>query len=146
MDCYNYAANGNTFGAPMNGMTAQPVQAYMPNSNIIFMYSHGKEAAMAYPMGADKIGYFLDDQNPYLYRRTVDKYGKTIEFKNFRIEEEPDEQLTFSPNNFVTKETFDSSMKSINDSLNELKNMMSANKKHEGGKHYNNREKVNTNG
>lgn len=144
MDYYNYANAGNNFNNQAPNMQQQQVQAYIPNGNIMFMYSHGKEAAMAYPMAPDKIGYFLDDQNPYMYRRTTDRYGRTIEFKNFRIEEEPDE-ISMSEGNFVTKQAFDESMASINNTLSELKNMLSVNNNQRHNNQYKGK-KVNNNG
>lgn len=141
MDYYNYGATANQF--PQFQMPQQQqVGQYQGN---MLIYSQGKEAAKAYPLAPERTCFFLDDQEPYLYRKTTDKFGKTIEFKSFKLEEEPDDEVYGPEANFVTKDDFNNFTNSINNTLNELKSMMTNNNKQ--NKHYNqNREKVNNNG
>lgn len=130
MDYYNY---GNQLNPQFSQMQLQQSQPQQCPCNML-IYSQGKEAAKAYPMAPERTGFFLDDQGPYLYRKTTDKYGRTVEFKSFRLEEEPEEELAAPTSNFVTRDDFNSFATSINDTLSELKSLMSQNKP----KHYNN--------
>ena len=141
MDYYNY---GNQLNPQFPQMQLQQSQPQQCPCNML-IYSQGKEAAKAYPMAPERTGFFLDDQEPYLYRKTTDKYGRTVEFKSFRLEEEPEEEVVSPVSNFVTRDDFNSFASSINDTLSELKSLMSQNKP----KHYNNNnqgKKVNNNG
>ena len=130
MDYYNY---GNQLNPQFQQMQLQQSQPQQCPCNML-IYSQGKEAAKAYPMAPERTGFFLDDQEPYLYRKTTDKYGRTVEFKSFRLEEEPEEEIVAPTSNFVTRDDFNSFASSINDTLSELKSLMSQNKP----KHYNN--------
>lgn len=81
------------------------------NDDNHFVWIQGREGAMAYPISPNSTLIFLDDQQPYVYKKKTDNEGKTIEFKVFKLVEEfPNNQVsenTKSPQ-YVTKEEFDS--------------------------------------
>ena len=82
-----------------------------------FVYIQGKEAAKAYPVSPNTTVLFLDDQNPYAYRKTTDRDGRTIEFKVFRLEEEIEPEAT---SNYATKDD----LNSLAGSIEELKSLL----------------------
>ena len=92
-----------------------------PQSDNHFVWVQGKEGAKAYPVAPEKTVIFLDDQNPYIYRKVTDKLGKTAEFKVFKLVEEPDEAPAAPDvSSFVTKEEFDR----LSGELGELREML----------------------
>lgn len=135
MDYYNY---GNQLNPQFPQMQLQQPQAQQCPCNML-IYSQGKEAAKAYPMAPERTGFFLDDQGPYLYRKTTDKYGRTVEFKSFRLEEEPEEEIVSPASNIVTKDEFDKFTNDINGSIqNLMKSMLDLQNSINKPKHYNN--------
>ena len=91
----------------------QPIQRKDDNH---FVWIQGREAAMAYPIVPNTTLIFLDDQQPYVYKKKTDTEGKTAEFKVFKLVEEfpnsaPIQQLPAQE--YVTKEEFTSLQKSI---------------------------------
>lgn len=143
MDYYNYGQPYvNPYLANMQVQNAQnqinnlQTQASQMQDNR-FVYIQGKEAAKAYPVGPGMTILFLDDQNPYIYRKSTDKDGRTIEFKVFRLEEEiePDDV-----SNFATKDD----LNSLSNSIEELKSLLLS-QKYQQPKPYQGK-KVNGNG
>ena len=110
--------------------TIQQPQPQMPANQ--FVYIQGKDAAKAYPLSPNTTLLFLDDQNPYIYRKKTDKDGRTIEFKVFRLEEEIDTP-EIQESNFATKDDLAALSGSIFDAINDLKGMIRSNKPY-GGK------------
>ena len=146
MDYYNYgvpnqaAINPWWFGInpspQMNNQTAMPQQTPMqPQSDLSFTWVRGREFARNCPMAPNTSKYFMDEQEPYLYKKTVDANGRTSEFivTKLTVEEEkrPEIQQTSPSNqNFVTKDDF-------NMAITELKNMISGMNKQTFNKPYN---------
>lgn len=128
MDYYNTMANGpyynpNIMQQPMYAqpqyMNTTPQVQQTPQFDNRFVYIQGKEAAKAYPVAPEKTVLFLDDQNPYIYRKTTDKLGRTTEFKVFRLEEEV-EPIPEEHSIYATKDDLNNLSKSIE----ELKAML----------------------
>lgn len=116
MDYYNYGqpyTNPYLNATQLNSLQSQP-QGMQDNR---FVYIQGKEAAKAYPVAPSTTVLFLDDQNPYAYRKATDKDGRTIEFKVFRLEEEIEPEPT---SNFATKDDFNA----LSSSIEELKTLL----------------------
>ncbi len=88
-----------------------------PQQNNTFIYIQGREAAKAYPVAPGRTVLFLDDQNPYIYRKTTDNVGRTIEFRVFRLEEELEPEPS---SNFATKDD----LNSLQGSIDELKSLL----------------------
>lgn len=80
----------------------QPVQQ---NENV-FIWTQGKESAMAYPMVPDKTLLFLDDQKPYVYKKRTDKEGKTVEFRTYKLVDVTDQNNSTDASSYVTKDEF----------------------------------------
>lgn len=97
-----------------------------PRGDNYFVWVQGKEGAKVYPMAPEKTGLFLDDQKPYVYRKVTDKFGKTVEFKVFRLVEEPDEAAAdvIDISSYVTKDEFNK----LSRELGELRSLVSSNK------------------
>ena len=104
-----------------------------------FVWIQGKEGAMAYPIGPNTTLIFLDDQQPYVYKKKTDQEGKTIEFKVFKLVEElpANTQQTIQQvptPEYVTKEEFNKLSDEIR-ALTESMNKRSYNKpSYKGGK------------
>ena len=123
MDYYNYGLpNMSPYITPnqVQGQQNQfnTMQSQTPQmQDNRFVYIQGKEAANAYTVSPSTTVLFLDDQNPYAYRKTTDAMGKTIEFKVFRLEEEMEPEPT---SNFATKDD----LNTLAGSIEELKSLL----------------------
>ena len=89
------------------------------------VYIQGIESAKAYPISPGRTVLFLDDQNPYIYRKTTDNLGKTIEFRVFRLEEEVQHSEVGANSNYATKDD----LNTLQSSIDELKNLILQSKK-----------------
>ena len=107
-----------------------------------FVWVQGKEGAKAYPTAPNNTLIFLDDQEPYVYKKTTDREGKTVDFKIYRLVEEVDQETqSKTESEFVTRDDFNALSNSIFESINDLKGMIrSSNNRPYQGK------KVNSNG
>lgn len=133
MDYYNYGQPyaGNPYYQP--AMQMQNLQNQIANAQTQvqsmqdnrFVYIQGKEAAKAYPVAPEKTVLFLDDQNPYAYRKTTDREGKTVEFKVFRLEEEVEIEEMPVNANYATKDD----LSNLQNSIDELKALLLQSKK-----------------
>lgn len=85
-----------------------------------FIYIQGIEAAKAYPIASGRTVLFLDDQSPYIYRKTTDNLGKTIEFRVFRLEEEVQHSEANVNPNYATKDD----LNTLQSSIDELKGLI----------------------
>lgn len=127
MDYYNYGMqnypNGFVPQYPYQMPAAQFSQMQQTNDNR-FIWVQGKESAKAYPTAPDKTVLFLDDSEPYVYQKKTDREGKTIEFKVYKLVEEPQEDAineipSAAESAFVTKEDF-------NNAIGDLKSMIAS--------------------
>ena len=92
-------AQSNPYGAisqPQPYTMAQ-VQNPQPQNPVVndnkFIWVQGKEGAKAYPTAPGVTLLFLDDQEPYVYKKVTDKEGKTAEFKTYKLVEEVDGEV-----------------------------------------------------
>lgn len=144
MDYYNYGwPNGSPYLANVQTQMPQSqvsnMQAQSPQmQDNRFVYIQGKEAAKAYPVSPNTTVLFLDDQNPYAYRKTTDRDGRTIEFKVFRLEEEIEPEPTSM---FATKDD----LNSLQGSIEELKSLLLQQKYQQPKPYQNQGKKVNGN-
>lgn len=129
----------------------QQPRPVMPMNDTKFTWIYGgSKSAKAYPQAPNMTGYYRDNEEPYLYEKTTDNYGKVINFKIYRLTEEQDtetEQAAPQPiANVVSKDEFDNFSRNVDTSLNELKEMiLSMNKPY--NKPYNQKKgQVNNNG
>lgn len=91
-------------------------QTVHPNATASLSIVHGKEVAMSYPSMIGMASYFLDDSQPYLYKKRLDNNGNVVEFRKFRLEEEIDKPpVQIDPNNFVTKDDLNGLYQAIAD-------------------------------
>ena len=133
MSYYDFS-NQNQMGfsqAPQWQVTPVPPQprAAMPINDTKFTWIYGgSKSAKAYPQAPNMTGYYRDNEEPYLYEKTTDNYGKVINFKIYRLTEEQDpETETVAPQpigNVVSKDEFDNFSRNVDTSLNELKEMI----------------------
>lgn len=141
MDYYNYGANGvNPFyGGQFPQMTnpyyqpqmvqqlqnqIQPSTPPQPQRDNMFVWVQGREGAKAYPVAPERTMIFLDDQEPYVYKKRTDKEGKTSEFKIFKLVEEneqPENTISKAPIQYVDTETFSNFSRDVSNTLNALK-------------------------
>lgn len=132
MSYYDYL-NQNQMGMVQPAQwQAPPVQQQRPVSPIndtkfTWIYG-GSKSAKAYPQAPNMTGYYRDTQEPYLFEKTTDNYGKVIDFKIYKLIEEQDpeaEQVAPQPvGNVVSKDEFDNFSRNVDTSLNELKEMI----------------------
>lgn len=99
----------------------------MNDTKFTWIYG-GSKSAKAYPQAPNMTGYYRDNEEPYLYEKTTDNYGKVINFKIYRLTEEQDpetEPVAPQPiGNVVSKDEFDNFSRNVDTSLNELKDMI----------------------
>lgn len=129
MSYYDFS-NQNQMGmvqAPQWQATPVPPQprAVFPTNDTKFTWIYGgSKSAKAYPQAPNITGYYRDNEEPYLYEKTTDNYGKVINFKIYRLTEEQDpetEQTIPQPiANVVTKDEFDKFTNDINGSIQNL--------------------------
>lgn len=134
MDYYNYGIGGMNpvYGGQYPQYTNPYYQPQQLQNNCQcenrFMWIQGKEAAKSYPMAPDKTIFFLDDKESYAYLKKTDKDGKTVQFKTFQLveEQEPEPVQYQQSSNVVTKDEFNTLAQNVDNSLNELKEMILA--------------------
>ncbi len=98
-----------------------PQMSTQPNATASLSIVHGKEVALSYPSQLGAPAYFLDDSQPYLYKKRLDANGNVVEFRKFRLEEEIDERaVQIDPSKFATKDDING----IYNAIAELKNSM----------------------
>lgn len=107
----------------------QQPRPVMPMNDTKFTWIYGgSKSAKAYPQAPNMTGYYRDNEEPYLYEKTTDNYGKVINFKIYRLTEEQDtdtEQVISQPTgNMVTKDEFDKFTNDINGSIQNLMQSM----------------------
>ena len=145
MSYYNFGLNQPYPTGGLYPEQLMPITQQVPNqpqSDNHFVWVQGKEGAKAYPVAPEKTVLFLDDQNPYVYRKVTDKLGRTTEFKVFKLVEEPDEVTPKVDMPFVTKDEFEK----LHRELNELRESLANKQKINGNKQGNNRKALNENG
>lgn len=143
MSYYNFGLN-QPYPTGLYPDQMMPITQQVPNqpqSENHFVWVQGKEGAKAYPVAPEKTVLFLDDQNPYVYRKVTDKLGRTAEFKVFKLVEEPDETTPKVDMPFVTKDEFEKLHKELED----LKESFANRQKFNGNKQ-GNRKALNENG
>ena len=132
MSYYDFS-NQNQMGmvqAPQWQVTpVQQPRPVMPMNDTKFTWIYGgSKSAKAYPQAPNMTGYYRDNEEPYLYEKTTDNYGKVINFKIYRLTEEQDpetEPVAPQPiGNVVSKDEFDNFSRNVDTSLNELKEMI----------------------
>lgn len=102
---------------PYQQTPTNPIQQYQPpkRDDNRFVWIQGREGAKAYPIVPNTTLIFLDDQQPYVYKKRTDMEGKTAEFKVYRLVEEMEGGEIDQPKqaDYITREEFDSLSKSI---------------------------------
>lgn len=153
MSYYDFSNQGTVPQYPMQYPIQQPVpQRVTPVNDTKFTWIYGgSKSAKAYPQAPNMTGYYRDNQEPYLFEKTTDNYGKVINFKIYRLteEQEPEqEQIVPQPvGNVVSKDEFDNFSRNVDTSLNELKEMILAMNNKPYNKPYNQKKgQVNNNG
>ena len=132
-----------------------PVQPQRPappvnDTKFIWIYG-GTKSAKAYPQAPNMTSYYRDNEEPYLFEKTTDNYGKVIAFKKYRLTEEPDEDTVVAgipTGNFVTSDDFNkfqadmnASIQNITKSLLDLNNKLDEKPRY--NKNYQNKGRVN---
>lgn len=109
---------------------APPVQQQRPvapinDTKFTWIYG-GSKSAKAYPQAPNMTGYYRDNQEPYLFEKTTDNYGKVINFKIYKLIEEQDPETVIQQptGNVVTKDEFDKFTNDINGSIQNLMQSM----------------------
>lgn len=108
----NYFANpgGSPYGA-----------TFQPNAIAVISTVHGKDVALSYPSQIGSTSYFLDDSEPYLYKKRVDNNGNVVEFRTFELTEKIEEApKPVDTNSFATKDD----IAGIYSAIEELKKSM----------------------
>lgn len=96
---------------------------FQPNAIAVISTVHGKDVALSYPSQIGSVSYFLDDTEPYLYKKRVDNSGNVVEFRTFelteKIEQKPQPVDTSS---FATKDD----LAHLYSAIEELKGVMTS--------------------
>lgn len=140
MDYYNYGANGvNPFYGGQYPQMANPyqtpvyqpqiqsqlqAQAIQPQKDNMFVWVQGREGAKAYPVAPERTMIFLDDQEPYVYKKRTDKEGKTSEFKIFKLVEEFEQgenTIKEPAKKYLDEQSFNTFKQDMTNTLNTLK-------------------------
>lgn len=99
-----------------------PRQAPVNETKFTWIYG-GSKSAKAYPQAPNMTGYYRDNEQPYMFEKTTDSYGKVVEFKRYKLIEEPDEDTVVQQvptGNFVTTDDFNKFQTDINSSIQNL--------------------------
>lgn len=146
MSYYNYGAYQfpNTMIAPQYAQPQNPfmqpqVQNCLACENRWMWIHGGREAAKSYPQAPNTTMLYMDDENAYEYFRKTDNEGRTVEFKVFPLKEEeqaPEVTPASTQRNYISKEEFDNFSRNVDQSLNELKDMILSNQKYNKSNNY----------
>lgn len=143
MDYYNYGVPNQAMWTAnpyypvtpqqYNYQTPMVQQSQQPQSDLSFTWVRGREFARNCPMAPNTSKYFMDEQEPYLYKRTVDGSGRTSEFIVTRLEVEeetrPEDTMPQMAANFVTKDDFSSAINELKDMITGMSNKPAYNSK-----------------
>lgn len=78
---------------------------FQPNAIAVISTVHGKDVALSYPSQIGSVSYFLDDTEPYLYKKRVDNSGNVVEFRTFELTEKIEQKpQPIDASSFATKE------------------------------------------
>lgn len=130
MSYYDFTNNGTVpqYQIPYPIPQQVPQRTVSTNDTKFTWIYGGSKSAKAYPQAPNMTGYYRDTQEPYLFEKTTDNYGKVINFKIYKLieEQEPEtEQAAPQPiANVVSKDEFDNFSKNVDTSFNELKEMI----------------------
>lgn len=139
MDYYNYGANlqpnplyGNGNVNPLYGMqpglnSLSQNQQPCPYGNR-FTWTKGPEAAKSNPMAPDTLAFFVEEDESFVYIRKTDREGRTSSFDTYkRVNSEKPTSVAVSQSqdsNYISKDEFSQFSKNVDQSLNELKEMI----------------------
>ena len=109
-----------------NSWNQQSVQAQAPTQNVNWIYVSGIEGARNQIVQLGCTAWMMDNNEPYIYAKAVDKFG-TPDFHIFRIEEVKDistaqvEQPQIDLSQYVHRYEFESLRLQLEQFTNELK-------------------------
>lgn len=93
-----------SYNQPVMPMGYQSVTP-QPSATAPLSIVHGKDIALSYPSQIGTSSYFLDDNEPFLYKKRLDNNGNVVEFRKFHLEEViEEEQKPVDTGNFATKD------------------------------------------
>lgn len=130
MSYYDFTNNGTVpqYQAPYQMPQQAPQRIVQTNDTKFTWIYGGSKSAKAYPQAPNMTGYYRDTQEPYLFEKTTDNYGKVINFKIYRLTEEQDQEtepvIQQPVGNVVTKDEFDKFTNDINGSIQNLMQSM----------------------
>ena len=82
-------------------------------NNLVAAYVLGEQDAKAYPVAPSCMAILIDMENPVIYTKSVDQFGRPVQFKILEYTERPQiDQQANTPDkivtdNFVTKDDLD---------------------------------------
>lgn len=96
-------------------------------NNLVAAYVLGEQDAKAYPVAPSCMAILIDMENPVIYTKSVDQFGRPVQFKILEYVEKPQNDQPANANtqnktanNYVTKDDF-------NNFKNEIKEMLRSN-------------------
>lgn len=126
MSYYDFSNQGTVpqYQMPQYQTPQIPLQRQAPVNETKFTWIYGgSKSAKAYPQAPNMTGYYRDNEQPYMFEKTTDSYGKVVEFKRYKLIEEPDEDTVVQQvptGNFVTTDDFNKFQTDINSSIQNL--------------------------
>jgi len=97
-------------------------------NNLVAAYVLGEQDAKAYPVAPSCMAILIDMEKPVIYTKSVDQFGRPVQFKILEYVEKPQNdpmnnvntQNKVSADNYVTKDD-------LNNFKNEIKEMLRSN-------------------
>lgn len=96
-------------------------------NNLVAAYVLGEQDAKAYPVAPSCMAILIDMENPVIYTKSVDQFGRPVQFKILEYVEKPQNDQPANVNtqtktvdNYVTKDD-------LNNFKNEIKEMLRSN-------------------
>ena len=121
-----YTPNFPQFYPPQQPVINNPYSvAQTPQNtgnNLVAAYVLGEQNAKSYPVAPGQTAILIDMENPLIYTKTVDQFGRPTPIKILRYHEEVQNEPAQTPNNnFVSKEDFDKFRDEIKEILRQNK-------------------------
>ena len=90
------------------------------NQKIICEYVQGENAAKSYPVAPGQFAVLLDIENPVIYTKTTDQFGRPQPIKILDYKERVETPQLQTTQNYVTKDDLDSFKEEMKDLIKQF--------------------------
>lgn len=99
---YPVYPNYQQYPQQMSAPPSQQAQSQIQNQ--ILVWVQNEEEAMKFPLGAGQSIFLMNQNEPYLYMKSVDQLGKTTFIKNRLLDESGDKKPQIDLSDYIRRE------------------------------------------